>query len=51
MKNEKLKIGSKIFSTNNGLLEIESIRGKGKDREVMFTICGKEYWILESRVK
>jgi|WetSurMetagenome_2_1015567.scaffolds.fasta_scaffold148089_3 hypothetical protein len=46
-----MKIGDKIFSPQNGFLEIEATRGKGRDREVMFRILEKEYWIPERRIQ
>jgi len=47
----QLKIGSKIFSPQHGFLEIEKIRGNGKDKEVCFSILDKEYWIPAKQVK
>jgi hypothetical protein len=47
----KIKIGDKIFSPQNGLLEIEKIRGTGRGKEVCFSILGKEYWIPAYKIQ
>ena len=47
---KRTHIGDKIFSEKRGWLLIEAEHEDGKDREIMFTELGKEYWIKASRV-
>lgn len=50
MATKGVKKGDKLFSPTHGFVEVEDIRGKGKDREFKISILDQEYWLPLSKI-